>query len=460
MKHRKIGIVLLSVISLLVLGALPVSAQDPVVVQWFVGLGTGTNEQQIATQQQVVEEFNATHDDIELELILAANNQTAPDTLGTLIAGGTPPDIIGPVGFSGANLFSGQWLDLQPLVDAAGYDLSVYPDSLVSLYQTPEGLVGIPFAVFPSMMFYNKDHFDEAGLNYPPANFGDPYVWEDGTESEWNWDTVAELSKILTVDSNGNDATMEEFDPAAVEQYGFVNQWGSMRADLSVFGGAEFYNAETGEVSIPEHWREGARWIWNAIWVDHTIPTASVESSTLFSPTAIGSGRVSMARVPLWFTCCIGPAEGGTLINFDFAPVPAHNGAFSAPTDADTFRIHESTDNPEAAFEVLQYLQGEAAEELLIAYGALPALESIQEPYLAGQAESYPSVENWHLINESLAHAAVPNHETDNPLFARTQQRFSDFRTLILGDTGADIDIDAELDRLEADLQAIIDEAE
>lgn len=457
MKQRTLSIVLVVVLSLL-LGTLPAAAQ-PVTVTWFVGLGTGTNDVQIAAQQAVVEAFNSSHDDIQIELILAANNQVAPDTLGTLIAGGTPPDIIGPVGFSGANLFSGQWLDLQPLVDASGYDLSVYPDSLVGLYQTSEGLVGIPFAVFPSLLFYNTDLFDEADLPYPPSDFGAPYVWDDGTESEWDWDTLAEIAKILTVDSNGNDATMDEFDPSSIEQYGFVNQWGSMRADLSTFGGAEFYNAETGEVTIPEHWREGAKWIWDGIWADHFIPTATVESSSLFAPTAIGSGRVAMARVPLWFTCCIGPAEGGTPINFDFAPVPAYNGTYSAPTDADTFRIHKSTDNPEAAFEVLTYLQGEAAEQLLIAYGALPALPDIQESYLAGQAERFESVQNWHLINESLAYAAVPNHESDNPLFARTQQRFADFRTLLLGDTGGEIDLDAELDKLEADLQAIIDEA-
>lgn len=455
MSKLRFSIVLVSLVVVLVLGALPITAQEPVVVQWFVGLGTGTNEQQIAAQNQVVEAFNASRSDIQIELIIAASNQVAPDTLSTLIAGGTPPDIIGPVGFSGANLFSGQWLDLQPLVDATGYDLSVYPETLVNLYRTPEGLVGIPFAVFPSLMFYNIDLFDEAGLPYPPAEFGAPYVWDDGTESEWNWDTVAELAKILTVDANGNDATMEEFDPAAIEQFGFIHQWGSMRADLSTFGGAEFYNAETGKVTIPEHWRENARWTWERLWVDHTIPSATYENSQLFSPTPMASGRVAMARVPLWYTCCIGDQ-----VNFDFAVVPSYQGNYYAPTDADTFRIHETTDNPEAAFEVLTYLQGEAASILLPTYGAMPALESLQGPYLEGQAERFPSVTHWDIINASLPYAAVPNHESDNPLFARTQQRFADFRTLLYGDTGAEIDIDAELDKLEADLQAIIDEAE
>ncbi|MBL8157404.1 MAG: sugar ABC transporter substrate-binding protein, partial [Anaerolineae bacterium] len=96
---------------------------------------------------------------------------------------------------------------------------------------------------------------------------------------------------------------------------------------------------------------------------------------------------------------------------------------------------------------------------LLSVYGAFPALPELQEPYLAERAVTFPSVTNWGLINESLAYAAAPHHESDNPNYARTQQRFADFATLLLGDTGADIDLEAELDALQADLQAIIDEA-
>ena len=73
-------------------------------------------------------------------------------------------------------------------------------------------------------------------------------------------------------------------------------------------------------------------------------------------------------------------------------------------------------------------------------------------------AAQFPSVQNWDIIAPSLERAAVPNHEYDFPNFARGQQRFSDFRTLLYGDTGATIDLEAEIDRLEADLQAIVDE--
>jgi multiple sugar transport system substrate-binding protein len=434
----------------------PVAAQNRVVVQWFVGLGTGTNEEQIAAQNAVVEAFNASQDRITLELILAASNQVAPDTLSTLIAGGTPPDIVGPVGFAGANQFAGQWLDLQPLVDASGYDLGQYPESLVNIYRSEEGLLGIPFAVFPSLIFYNIELFDEADLNYPPSVVGEPYIMPDGTEVEWNWDTLAEIAMILTVDANGNDATMPEFDPAAIEQFGFNHQWGTLRAEMSVFGGVDFYNEETGEVRLPDSAREHLRWMYDALWTKHFMPTATYDNSQMLNAgNAFASGRVAMARVMSWYTCCLDALADP----WGLAVMPTYNGQTYSPTDADTFRILATTDTPAEAFEAMTYLQGEAALQLLRTYGAYPALPDIQDDFIASIQERYPLAQHLEIIPDMLAYAVSPHHESYYPNFNRGQQRFNDFRTLLYGDTGASIDLEAEIERLEADLRAIIAEA-
>ena len=180
---------------------LPVVAQDRIEVVWFVGLGTGTNEQQIEAQEQVVADFNASQDEIELVLVLAGSNETARDTLATLIASGDAPDIVGPVGVGGSNSFNDQWADLSPMIDASGYDLSAFDPALVDLYRDGDALVGIPFAVFPSVTYYNINLFDEAGANYPPSEFGEMYVMPDGTEVEWNYDTLRELAMYMTVDA-------------------------------------------------------------------------------------------------------------------------------------------------------------------------------------------------------------------------------------------------------------------
>ena len=64
--------------------------------------------------------------------------------------------------------------------------MSVYEPSVVQNYNLPgQGQIGIPFAVYPSFIYFNKDLFDEAGLPYPPQHFGDTYQGK-----EWNFDTL------------------------------------------------------------------------------------------------------------------------------------------------------------------------------------------------------------------------------------------------------------------------------
>ncbi len=453
MSKKSLFVVLL--IGLMALVVAPTAAQDKTVVNWFVGLGTGTQPNQIDVQNKVVADFNASQSAIELKINIAASNQVAPDALSTLIAAGTAPDIIGPVGFDGSNQFAGQWLDLQPYVDKAKYDLGQFPENLVNLYVTgDQGLLGIPFAVYPGMIFVDKDLFDEADLAYPPAKFGDKYML-DGAEVEWSWDTLATIAKILTVDANGNDATSADFDPSKIVQFGFNHQWGTQRADFSTFGGAPVIDEATGKVVIPENWRAEAEWVYNGIWKDHFIPTATYDASDLLKPSAFASGKVAMSRTPFWYTCCLGDLKG----NWDLAVTPSYNGTYFAPADADTFRIYKGTKNPDAAFTVLQYLLGEGAGDLLAAYGAYPARPDLQAAAIDKQKATYPSVENWDAVAPSLEYATVPHHESFYPNYAKGQQRFNDFRTLMYGDTGETMDVKAELDKLQSDLQAIVDAA-
>lgn len=261
---------LTAVFALMAYGYHPAHAASE--VTWFIGLGTGAQKEQLDIEKSIADKFNASQSDIHLTLNIAASNAAAPGLLSALIGSGRSPDIVGPVGYAGSNAFPGQWMDLASLVKKNNYNLAQFPDALVKLYQAPEGLLGLPFAVYPSLLFYNKDLFDEATLAYPPTKVGDTYKL-DGKDVPWDWNTVAEIGKRLTVDAAGNDATSAKFDPKNIVQYGFNQQWGTTRADFSTFGGSPVVDPTTKKVVIPQSWRDNAQWTWDGIWKYHFIPT-------------------------------------------------------------------------------------------------------------------------------------------------------------------------------------------
>ena len=124
----------------------------------------------------------------------------------------------------------------------------------------------------------------------------------DGTEMPWNFDTLAEVSKLLTVDANGNDATSPDFDPENVIQWGYTDQWiQETRALCNPFGAASL--EEDGQAVWPESYEECIQWTYKAIWEDHFYPNAAQEASELLAtPNVFGSGNVGMAQTHLWFT--------------------------------------------------------------------------------------------------------------------------------------------------------------
>ena len=416
---------------------------DTVKIRWFVGLGTGGNPEQIEAQEQVVADFNASQDAIELVLEIVQND-VAYDTLSTQIASGNAPDIIGPVGIRGANAFNGRWQDLEPLAAEAGFDLSLWTPEQVDVWRTDEGLVGLPFGVFPSMVFYNKALFDEAGLPYPPQEFGADY-----NGKPWNMDTIRDIGQFLTVDANGNDATSADFDPDNIIQFGYVDQWTEPQRFATMFGAGSMTNAD-GTPNIPAEWQDAFNWYYDGVWNDSFIPNAEYEGSDILAAgNPFDSGNVAMAHTHLWYTCCL----TGVGEDWDLAVVPEYNGTQTAALHADVFRILNTTEHPNEAFEVLAYLVTDGAPALLDVYGAMPALDSLQDGFFAAQDVKYPQGVNWDVARASLAYPDIPSHEQDMPNFLKAQDRWGAFWSNLTSTPG--LDVNAEINTLLSDLTGI-----
>jgi ABC-type sugar transport system, periplasmic component len=428
-----------------------------VVVRWFIGLGAGTQPTQIAAEAAFADAYNASQKDVYLSLEII-NNTQAGSILKTELAAGNAPDIIGPVGVEGLNLFADQLLDLKSLIGSTGYKSTGVDQSLVDFFNSlgqNGATVGLPFAVYPSFIFYNQDLFDEAGLPLPPTKVGDPY-----NGKPWDLAALRDLAMKLTVDNKNKDATDSAFDPANIVQWGFDSQFMdnyNARAETAFFGSGALLAADGKTAVVPDYIAAGEKWYNAGVWTDHFIPTANqVAGDLLNAGNEFASGNLAIDEGHTWFTCCVTPPTGKKAFKFGFAVNPTVNGKITSPLHADTFSVLKTTKVPDAAFKALTAMV--ASPELLTAYGAMPADSTKQAAWFTSIDKTFPGVKlNWDVVKAMLAFPDVPNHQSfvpDYPKVRSAMQAFgNNYRTT------AKLDMDAELAKLQVTLQGIFDAA-
>jgi multiple sugar transport system substrate-binding protein len=428
-----------------------------VVVRWFIGLGAGTQPAQIGPEQAFAKAYNDSQKDVYLSLEIVDNTQ-AGNILKTELSSGNAPDIIGPVGVEGLNLFADQLLDLKPLISSTGYASTGVDQSLVDFFNSlgqNGATVGLPFAVYPSVIFYNKDLFDEAGLALPPTKVGDLY-----NGKPWDIAALREVAMKLTVDSHGNDATNAAFDAANIVQWGFDSQYMdnyNARGETAFFGAGSLLAADGKTAVVPDYIATGEKWYNAGVWTDHFIPTANaVASDLLGAGSEFASGNLAIDEGHTWFTCCVTPPAGKTPFKFGFAINPLVNGKITSPLHADTFSILKTTKVPDAAFKALQAMV--ASPELLTAYGAMPADKTKQQAWFDSIDANFPGMNlDWDVVQAMLAYPDIPNHQSWVPDYPKVRSAMQAFGNSYRTTSG--LNIDTELAKLQQTLQGIFDAA-
>jgi multiple sugar transport system substrate-binding protein len=413
-------------------------------VTWYIGLGTGADADQIPKEKAWVDSFNKSQTDACV-VMQVVHNPESYDTLKAQLAAGTGPDIVGPVGKAGRASFQGAWQDIAPLAQKAGFDLTKYDPALLDFTKDEGVLVGIPFALFPSFIYYNKTLFDEAKLPYPPHKVGEQYQGKD-----WNLETFQALAQKLTVDASGNDATASSFDAKNIKQFGFYDGPTDARGVAVLFGGGVPYDpASPTTAKIPDNWRTAWKWYYDSVWKLHIAPNDDYQKSDLLKKGAPWpSGNVAMSHSHTWWTCCFDLQK----MNWDIAVMPTVNGKITAKLHGDTFAILKSSKNQDAAFKVLSKMI--VAKDLFQIYGGMPATVTDRPDFFkAFDVRTAPNKIDWSVAEEMLKYPDIPNHEAWLPNLIKANDLFAKFRTLL--DQTPNLNVDQEIDKLQTQLDAL-----
>jgi len=138
----------------------------------------------------MVEAFNASHDDIQVEYDASAVGWDGVSTkLITMLAGGEEVDIA-----CVSTSYYPQFVDLKQVLDItehaeANYSEEEYYWSVFDGLKVDGRLYGVPSSIYTLVNYYNKDYYDEAGIEYPSLEWG---------EGAWTFEDWADIARKMS----------------------------------------------------------------------------------------------------------------------------------------------------------------------------------------------------------------------------------------------------------------------
>ncbi|UJL46051.1 ABC transporter substrate-binding protein [Virgibacillus sp. NKC19-16] len=173
----------------------------------------------------IVEGFNNSQDDIQVNAEYQGSYDEALTKFHSVAGTDNAPTMMQVFEIGTMSMIeSGNVVPIQEFIDADGYDMSGLEENIVNYYKIDDQFYSMPFNSSTPVMYYNKDAFEEAGLDpeAPPETF----------------EEVEEASKTI-MESNPD---MSGF---ALQAYGWLYE------ELLANQGALYMNNDNGRTDTP-----------------------------------------------------------------------------------------------------------------------------------------------------------------------------------------------------------------
>ena len=295
-------------------------------------------------------------------------------------AAGIAPDLqIGDPFMVARYVDAGIYLNVDPYLerDQVNLDDWLLASTDACRFEKASGLIGLgpmwgmPATLVGTILYYNKDLFDAAGMDYP-------------TE-EWDRMDFQAAAVALTKDAAGNVASSGAFDPDDVAVYGCSTIGGYSTAVHLWNNGGGLVAEDQSEcwVDKPES-IEIFQWLADLELVHHAHPDPAWFEG---QPDVFLTQRIAFKLDGSWN---VDHYVQNLTFNWDIAPVPFGTAGLDRITYAgtNTLHIYSGTQFPDQSWDLLKYIAGPGGMKYFLATGTPCHIETaLSEAYMTGAPE-------------------------------------------------------------------------
>lgn len=290
--------------------------------------------------------FTERNPGIPVELLYIPSDYS--QKLQTMIAGGTAPCIVQLAEDIHGYSDKGQIIPLNSYIEETGVDMEARygtTGGLVAAYTYEGSLYAMPDRGGALILYYNKDMFDQAGLDYP--------------SSEWTWDDFLTAAQALTVRTGDT-----------VDVYGFAagDWWPWWMSFIYQNGGAILDDAGNPVVNSPEA-VEAMQFYIDLVYKYKVAPSPEDYANMgQGSPDPLfAQGKAAMSMTGFWAVNSLSHVRG---LNWDIAPLFS-NVQPATVLFGSGLAITSDCPTPDDAFKVIEFLTS--------VEGQMPIVEMLQD---------------------------------------------------------------------------------
>ena len=237
----------------------------------------------------------------------------------------------------------------------------------------------IPFALVTTVLYYNKDAFDAAGLAYPT--------------NKWTWDEFRNAAKKLTIDKN-KDGKIDQWGFWFYGRYAHIEPW--------VFGNNGYLvDNKTMTFNPDKNAMDAIRMLTDLVLVDKVAP-AQKDMTSFQQQDVFPQGVAAMWIDGSWFVDILRKNLGDEMrwgiVEVPVGPQGSRDMTYGWP---DSYAIAPNTKNPEMAWKFARYVAGEGLDLDVYMAGKIPSAKKLAEDPLFADPKKQPGADMNLLIKQA-----------------------------------------------------------